>query len=201
MTVDTITHYRIEDGIAVITTNYPPVNALSHAVMSGMAAGLERAYADADVKGIVIACAGRTFHAGADITAMGKPREWPELRDLQSIVERAPKPVVAAIHGTTLGGGLELALVAHARVAAEATRVGLPEVKLGIVPGAGGTQRLTHIAGPELALDLVTSGRQIGAAEALKAGLVDAVVPDGDLRARRVAGEGSGGARQPANCR
>ena len=186
MTVDTITHYRIEDGIAVITTNYPPVNALSHAVMSGMAAGLERAYADADVKGIVIACAGRTFHAGADITAMGKPREWPELRDLQSIVERAPKPVVAAIHGTTLGGGLELALVAHARVAAEATRVGLPEVKLGIVPGAGGTQRLTHIAGPELALDLVTSGRQIGAAEALKAGLVDAVVPDGDLRARAV---------------
>lgn len=186
MTADTITHYTIEDGIAVITTDYPPVNALSHAVMSGMAAGLERAYADADVNGIVIACAGRTFHAGADITAMGKPREWPELRDLQSIVERAPKPVVAAIHGTTLGGGLELALVAQARVAAETTRVGLPEVKLGIVPGAGGTQRLTHIAGPELALDLVTSGQQIGAAEALKAGLVDAVAPDGELRARAV---------------
>ena len=192
MTVDTITKnkvtdYSVEDGIAVITTDYPPVNALSHAVMSGMAAGLERAYADAGVRGIVIACVGRTFHAGADITAMGKPREWPELRDLQAIVERSPKPMVAAIHGTTLGGGLELALVAHARVAAETTRVGLPEVKLGIVPGAGGTQRLTHIAGPELALDLVTSGRQMGAYEALKAGLVDAVVADGELRARAVA--------------
>ena len=192
MTVDTITKnkvtdYSVEDGIAVITTDYPPVNALSHAVMSGMAAGLERAYADAGVRGIVIACVGRTFHAGADITAMGKPREWPELRDLQGVVERSPKPVVAAIHGTTLGGGLELALVAHARVAAETTRVGLPEVKLGIVPGAGGTQRLTHIAGPELALDLVTSGRQMGAYEALKAGLVDAVVADGELRARAVA--------------
>ncbi|CAD7337940.1 Fatty acid oxidation complex subunit alpha [Sphingobium sp. S6] len=186
MTVDMITDYMIEDGVAVITTDYPPVNALSHAVMSGMVSALERVYADDDVRAIVIACAGRTFHAGADITAMGKPREWPELRDLQGVVERSPKPVVAAIHGTTLGGGLELALVAHARVAAETTRVGLPEVKLGIVPGAGGTQRLTHIAGPELALDLVTSGRQIGADEALKAGLVDAVVADSELRAQAV---------------
>lgn len=187
MTVDTITDYAIEDGIAVITTDYPPVNALSHAVLNGLAAGLKRAYADPEARGIVIACAGRTFHAGADITEMGKPRAWPELRDVQAIAERAPKPVVAAVHGTTLGGGLELALVAHARVAAEATCVGLPEVKLGIVPGAGGTQRLTRVAGPELALDLITSGRQIGAAEALQAGVVDRVVPDVELRSAAIA--------------
>ncbi|WP_375197566.1 3-hydroxyacyl-CoA dehydrogenase NAD-binding domain-containing protein [Sphingobium sp.] len=182
MTVEAITDYAIEDGIAVITTDYPPVNALSHAVLDGIASGLERAYADPEVRAIVIACAGRTFHAGADITAIGKPRAWPELRDVQAIVERAPKPVVAAVHGTTLGGGLELALVADARVAAETTRIGLPEVKLGIVPGAGGTQRLTRVAGPELALDLITSGRQIGAAEALQARVVDRVVPDRELR-------------------
>lgn len=176
-----IASYEIKDGVAVLTTDNPPVNALSHTVMAGLVAGLERAYVDPDAQAIVIACAGRTFHAGADISAIGKPKAWPELRDVQAVVARSPKPVVTALHGTTLGGGLELALVADARVAAESTTFGLPEVKLGIVPGAGGTQRLARIAGPELALDLITSGRQISAREALAAGLVDAVVDDQSL--------------------
>lgn len=187
MTVDTIVNYAVEGGVAVITSDNPPVNALSHAVMSGLAVSLERAYLDPDVSAIVIACAGRTFHAGADITAMGKPQAWPTLRDVQTVLGRSPKPVVAAIHGTTLGGGLELALVANALMAAESTSLGLPEVKLGIVPGAGGTQRLTRVAGPELALDLVTSGRRMNANEAFEAGVVDAVVPDETLRARAIA--------------
>lgn len=175
----------VADGIAWIVVDNPPVNATSQAVRAGLAAALERAAADAAVSCIVIACAGRTFIAGADIREFGKPPAAPVLPDLLLAIERSPRPVVAAIHGTAMGGGLELAMACHGRVAAATASMALPEVKLGLIPGAGGTQRLPRLVGPLAALDLIATGRTVRAAEALKLGLVD-VVADGDLRAAAV---------------
>ena len=172
--------------IAVLTVNNPPVNALSQHVRQGLHDGLAQAAADPDVQAIVITCAGRTFVAGADITEFGKPPREPGLHAVLDLIEGAPKPVVAAIHGTALGGGLEVTLACHYRVGVKTARFGLPEVKLGILPGAGGTQRLPRVVGVPKALSMIVSGDPIGADEALKAGLIDEIV-DGDLTAAGVA--------------
>ncbi|MEM8662667.1 MAG: 3-hydroxyacyl-CoA dehydrogenase NAD-binding domain-containing protein [Pseudomonadota bacterium] len=168
--------------IGLVAVNNPPVNAASHAVRAGLVAAVEAHDADGDVEVIVIYGEGRTFIAGADIREFGKPPVAPLLTEVCDRIEKVATPVVAAIHGTTLGGGLEVALSAHARVAAEGTTLGFPEVTLGIIPGAGGTQRSPRLAGMETALDLVTSGKRISAAAALSLGLIDSVVPPADPR-------------------
>jgi 3-hydroxyacyl-CoA dehydrogenase len=177
---------RNEGDVAVIAIDNPPVNALSHAMRSALVEALSCARADASVKAIVIVCAGRTFVAGADISEFGKPVRTPTTLDVIAAIEASEKPVVAALHGTPLGGGLEVALACHYRVASPGTRPGLPEIKLGLMPGAGGTQRLPRLVGMDKAMGMILSGDQIAAAEALEAGLVDAVV-EGDLTAAAVA--------------
>ncbi|TKT70741.1 3-hydroxyacyl-CoA dehydrogenase [Afipia massiliensis] len=167
------------DAVAIVTVNSPPVNALSAAVRKGIADGVKSAQADDSVKAIVIACAGRTFIAGADITEFGKPPQSPSLHEVIEVIENSSKPVVAAIHGTALGGGLELALGCHFRVATKDAKLGLPEVKLGLLPGAGGTQRLPRAVGPEMAVTMIVGGNPIGAAEALKNGLIEEII-DGE---------------------
>ena len=167
--------------VAVIVIDYPPVNALSHGVRAGIAENLAAANADKSVKAIVIACAGRTFVAGADITEFGKPPKSPGLSDVIAALEASPKPVVAAIHGTALGGGLELALGCHWRVASPEARWGLPEVKLGLLPGAGGTQRLPRAVGAEAALRVIVSGDHMAASLGLEKGLFATLVT-GDLK-------------------
>ncbi|HYY84385.1 MAG TPA: 3-hydroxyacyl-CoA dehydrogenase NAD-binding domain-containing protein [Beijerinckiaceae bacterium] len=181
-----------EGEVAVITVNSPPVNALSAAVRDGIRQALERATEDTAVKAIVIACAGRTFIAGADIREFGKPPQGIPLPELCEIIENSAKPVVAAIHGTALGGGLEVALACHYRVAVPSAKCGLPEVKLGLIPGAGGTQRLPRIVGVERALEMITSGEHVGAKAAKDIGLVDTLAPEDRLRetAIMVASEG-----------
>jgi 3-hydroxyacyl-CoA dehydrogenase len=172
--------------VAVLTVNNPPVNALSQHVRRGLHDGLKQAAADAGVDAVVITCAGRTFIAGADITEFGKAPTEPGLHTVLDLIESSPKSVVAAIHGTALGGGLEVTLACHYRVGVKAARFGLPEVKLGILPGAGGTQRLPRVVGVPKALQMIVSGDPIGAEEALKVGLIDEIV-DGDLTAAGVA--------------
>lgn len=181
-----VVRYETEGEIAVITVNSPPVNALSHAVRAGIADGVANAVADDAVKAVALVCDGRTFIAGADITEFGKPPKDPGLREVHEDMENCPKPLVAGIHGTALGGGLETALACHYRVAVPTARVGLPEVKLGILPGAGGTQRLPRLTGVEKAIEMICTGDMIGAAEAAEMGVVDAVV-EGDLRAATIA--------------
>jgi 3-hydroxyacyl-CoA dehydrogenase len=171
-----------EGEIAVITVNSPPVNALSAKVRDGLAGAFRQAIADPQAKAIVLVCEGKTFIAGADITEFGKPPQGISLLDLENIIESAPKPVVAAIHGAALGGGLEVALCAHYRVAVPSARCGLPEVNIGLLPGAGGTQRLPRIVGVETALDMVTSGRHVGAKQCADMGLVDELAPEEQLR-------------------
>lgn len=164
------------DEVGIVTVNSPPVNALSAAVRGGILECIKAAIADPAIKGIVLTCAGRTFIAGADITEFGKPPKPPALNDVLAEIENSPKPVVAAIHGTALGGGLEVALACHFRVAVKEAKLGLPEVKLGLLPGAGGTQRLPRAVGPELAVKMIVGGDPIGAAEALKNGLIEEIV-------------------------
>lgn len=164
------------DEVGIVTVNSPPVNALSAAVRGGILECIKAAVADPAIKGIVLTCAGRTFIAGADITEFGKPPKPPALNDVLAEIENSPKPVIAAIHGTALGGGLEVALACHFRVAVKEAKLGLPEVKLGLLPGAGGTQRLPRAVGPELAVKMIVGGDPIGAAEALKNGLIEEIV-------------------------
>jgi 3-hydroxyacyl-CoA dehydrogenase len=186
---------RRDGEIAIITADNPPVNALKHEVRAGLVEGLRQIHDDAGIKAVVIACAGRTFFAGADITEFGKPPQAPGLGEVIAAIEAMPKPMVAALHGTALGGGFELALACHFRVAVPSARVGLPEVKLGLLPGAGGTQRLPRLIGPEKALKMIVSGDPIEAREALAAGILEEIV-EGDLTAgtiafaRRVVAEG-----------
>ena len=172
--------------VAVLTVTNPPVNALSQHVRQGLRDGVSQAIADSAVGALVIVCAGRTFIAGADITEFGKPPAAPGLHEVLDLIENSPKPVVAAVHGTALGGGLEVTLACHYRVGVKDARFGLPEVKLGLLPGAGGTQRLPRVVGVEKGLSMMVSGDPIRADEALKAGLVDEIV-DGDLTAAGVA--------------
>ncbi|MGF6313454.1 3-hydroxyacyl-CoA dehydrogenase [Bradyrhizobium sp. i1.8.4] len=164
------------DVVAVVTVNNPPVNALSVAVEDGIMECVNAAIADPEVKGVLLTCAGRTFIAGADITEFGKPRKPSAWDDLLAALEQSPKPIVAAIHGTAFGGGLELALACHFRVATKDANLGMPEVKLGLLPGGGGTQRLPRAVGPELAVKMIVGGDPISAAEALQSGLIDEVV-------------------------
>ncbi len=166
---------RLIGDVAVVTIDNPPVNALSFRVRHPLMQRLETLRDEAHVRAIVLACAGRTFVAGADITEFGKPMQRPNLRDLVALLEAMGKPTVAAIHGTALGGGLELAMGCSFRVAARDARLGLPEVKLGLLPGAGGTIRLPALIGATKALTMIVSGSMIGAAEAQTLGLVDAV--------------------------
>lgn len=173
-------NYTLTDNIGVITVDNPPVNALSHAVRQGIIDALDAADKDSS-EAVLIICDGRTFFAGADISEFGKPPQDPWLPDVVDRIESTAKPVVAAIHGTALGGGFEVALAAHYRCAVDSARVGLPEVKLGLLPGAGGTQRTPRLAGVEAALDLMTSGVPISASRALEIGLVDKII-EGDLR-------------------
>lgn len=181
------------DAIAIVTINNPPVNALSAAVRRGIFESIKAAAADPQVQAIVLTCAGRTFIAGADITEFGKPPQSPGLGEVIAEMENCPKPIVAAIHGTALGGGLEVALGAHFRVAVKEARLGLPEVKLGLLPGAGGTQRLPRAVGPELAVKMIVTGEPIGTAEALKNGLIEEIVEGpaagGEAFARKVLAE------------
>lgn len=172
--------------IAIVTLDNPPVNALSHRLRAPLMEALEKLRDDASVSAIVLSCAGRTFVAGADITEFGKPIQHPVLGEIIAVLEQIAKPTVAAIHGTALGGGLELALGCHFRVALRDARLGLPEVKLGLLPGAGGTVRLPYLLGPQKALKIIVSGAPVNAQTALEGGLVDAVY-DGDLVARAVA--------------
>ena len=185
--INQVTDFSKEGEIGVITLNSPPVNALSAAVRDGLHQGFQAAIADPDVKAIVLICEGRTFIAGADISEFGGASKGASLFEVQAMMEDSPKPVVAAIHGTALGGGLEVALCAHYRVAVPSARCGLPEVNLGLLPGAGGTQRLPRIAGVEKALDMVTSGQHVPAKECLAMGLVDELVEEGKLKEGAIA--------------
>jgi 3-hydroxyacyl-CoA dehydrogenase len=185
---------RRDGAIAIVTADNPPVNALKHEVRAGLVEALSRIRDEGTVQAVVIGCAGRTFFAGADITEFGKPPQAPSLAEVIAAIEAMPKPVVASLHGTALGGGFELALACHFRVAAATARVGLPEVKLGLLPGAGGTQRLPRLIGPEKALKMIVTGDPVGSAEALADGIVDEIA-QGDLTeaatafARRVVAE------------
>jgi len=170
-----------QDQIAVITIDSPPVNALSQAVRSGLVECVDEAASNKDTLAIVLICAGRTFIAGADISEFGKPPLEPYLPDVLDTLDACPIPIIAALHGTALGGGLETALACRYRIALENSRVGLPEVNLGLIPGAGGTQRLPRIAGLENALDMITSGRHVSAGEALKMGVIDEICGMDDL--------------------
>jgi 3-hydroxyacyl-CoA dehydrogenase len=176
--VSNMADLTVEDGVAVLTINNPPVNALSGGVRAGLTEGVAQASADDSVSSIVLICDGRTFIAGADITEFGGKPTGPSLHDALTAMENCSKPIVAAIHGTALGGGLETALVCHYRVADAKARFGLPEVNLGLLPGAGGTQRLPRVVGVEKALAMVTSGVPIGSEEALASGLISEIVED-----------------------
>ncbi len=167
-------------AVAVITINSPPVNALSANVRDGLDGAMKAIAANAGIKAVVLVCAGRTFIAGADISEFGKPASGAPLHHVLDAIEGAAVPVIAAIHGTALGGGLEVALTCHYRVSDARAKFGLPEVKLGLLPGAGGTQRLPRVVGAEKALGMVTSGTPIGADEALASGLIEAII-EGDL--------------------
>lgn len=193
--------YRLDGEVAVLAVRNPPVNALSQAVRAGLWAAMDRA--EGEARAVVILGDGRTFIAGADISEFGKPLRDPSLPDLCDRIEASPLPVVAALHGTALGGGLEVALAAHYRVAVPSAKVGLPEVSLGILPGAGGTQRTPRLVGAEAALRLITTGRHIPAAEALSLGLLDRVEegePEalGVAYARELLAEGEGPRRTSA---
>jgi enoyl-CoA hydratase len=183
-----LVHYEVRDRVAVLTIDNPPVNALGPGVWEAVAAAVARASADPGADAAVLIGAGATFVAGADINAFKLLRTREDSMDrsagnhaLLSALEDAPKPLVAAIHGNALGGGLELAMACHYRVAAKDARVGQPEVNLGIIPGAGGTQRLPRIVGLGRAKEMILTGARWDAARALSVGLVSAVVPQADL--------------------
>jgi 3-hydroxyacyl-CoA dehydrogenase len=171
-----------EGAIAVITVDNPPVNALSHAVREGVVREVRSAQEDDTVRAIVLICAGRTFMAGADIREFGQPVKDPWLPKMLEVIDQCPRLTVAAVHGTALGGGLETALACNYRIADAHAKVGLPEVLLGLLPGAGGTQRLPRLAGAQKALDMMLNGKPIGAADALACGIVDRIT-EGELLA------------------
>jgi 3-hydroxyacyl-CoA dehydrogenase len=180
--INDVATLAVEGEVAILTLNSPPVNALSASVRDGLALGVAQAMGNPAVKAVVLICEGKTFIAGADISEFGKPAKGTSLFDALNAIEGASIPVVAAIHGTALGGGLEVALTCHYRVAVPSAKCGLPEVKLGLLPGAGGTQRLPRIVGVEKALEMVTSGEHVGAKLCAEMGLVDALVDEGKLR-------------------
>ena len=178
---------ELHDDVLVVISDNPPVNALGQAVRQGLKDAIETALDDDRVKAVVIRCDGRTFFAGADITEFGKPPQGPNLPETLDAMEASDKPVVAAIHGTALGGGCEVALACHYRVAVPSAKIGLPEVKLGLIPGAAGTQRLPRLVGAEAALPMVAIGNPIAAKKAQSIGLIDALVGEDSLEADAIA--------------
>ncbi|MGE4306301.1 MAG: enoyl-CoA hydratase-related protein [Novosphingobium sp.] len=176
-----VSEFTTHGNIGVISIDSPPVNALGLPVRMAIRRGFEKFEVDPLVEAIVLICRGRTFFAGADIKEFGKPPASPTLHEVHEIIENCDKPTIAAIHGTALGGGLETALVCNYRIADPDAKLGLPEVKLGLIPGAGGTQRLTRIVGPSAALEMMLSGEPLNAAAAMRTGLVDAVSAQGSL--------------------
>ncbi|RMF15792.1 MAG: 3-hydroxyacyl-CoA dehydrogenase, partial [Alphaproteobacteria bacterium] len=192
-----VVDFEQRGDIAVLWVDHPPVNALSQAVREGLVEGIARAEADEATKAVVIAARGRTFMAGADIREFGKPPQPPFLPDVVERIEASPKPVVAAIHGTALGGGLEIAMGCHYRVARRDARLGLPEVTLGLIPGAEGTQRLPRLVGVPAALEMIVTGQPVAAPKALEMGLVDRLgdedhVADAVTFAQELIAEGRG---------
>jgi 3-hydroxyacyl-CoA dehydrogenase len=193
----TLVGYAVQAEIAIVTLDSPPVNALGRAVRKGLLEALDRALGDSAVKAIVLTGAGKHFSAGADINEFGEAAEPPHLPDVVAAIEACSKPVIAALRGSALGGGLELALSAHGRVGAPSTRVGFPEVSLGLLPGAGGTQRLPRLVGVETALEMITSGTPVSADSAHQIGILDALTSEVTLlddalaMARQVAADGS----------
>ena len=182
----TLVRYAVADGIGIITIDNPPVNALGPGVRDGIIAALKQGEANPNVKAMVMIGAGRSFIAGADIRQFGKPRPTPQQRAYE-LMDAASKPVVAAIHGYALGGGLEHALACHYRIAVESAKVGLPEVLIGILPGGGGTQRLPRLVGAKKAMELIISGRHVPAPEAKALGIIDEIVGGSDLPAEAIA--------------
>lgn len=174
-------------AIAFLTIDNPPINALGVSMRTLLYAALTASLDDPEISAIVLLCAGRTFVAGADVSEFGTPKRFqaPMLVDLCELADSAKKPIVAAMHGMALGGGLELAMACHLKVACRDTKLGLPEVKLGLIPGSGGTVRLPRLVGAERALSMICSGDPISAEEAKASGLVD-MVADGDLRAAAI---------------
>lgn len=199
--INDVTTLRRYGSVAVIAVNSPPVNALGAAVRSGISTALCLAIADDAVRNVVLLCEGRTFFAGADIREIGKPMVEPNLRQLQVQIEQSPKLVIAAMHGSALGGGLELAMAAHFRVALASTKLGLPEVKLGLLPGAGGTQRLPRLIGVLPAIEMMTGGVPINAFEARASGLIDTMFEGDDLEEQAAAFADDLGDAQPAERR
>ena len=185
--INSVADLTLEGEVAVLTIDSAPVNALSAKVREGIRDGVARAAADPAAKAIVLICAGRTFIAGADISEFGKPFTGVSLPDAQAAIENCAKPVIAAIHGTALGGGLEVALVCHYRVAVPSAKLGLPEIKLGLIPGAGGTQRLPRLIGPEAAAEAILSGTPFSAKQARAWGVLDELVEEGKLREGAIA--------------
>jgi 3-hydroxyacyl-CoA dehydrogenase len=185
--INEVAELDITGGVALLTIDSPPVNALSLPVRAGLIAGLKQAQADPSVTAIVILCDGRTFFAGADITEFGKPFVSPDLLDVVQDIEASIHPVIAAMHGTALGGGLETALACDYRIAVKSTKLGLPEVSLGLLPGAGGTQRLPRLIGVAHALEMIAFGRPVSAQQALALGLIDAILPGISLRDEAIA--------------
>ncbi len=179
--INDVTNFETDSNIAILTLNSPPVNALSAQVREGLHEGIKKAKNDKSVEAIVLICKGRTFIAGADITEFGKEPQGPSLFEALDMIENSNKPVIAAIHGTALGGGLEVALTCHYRIAIPSAKCGLPEVQLGLLPGAGGTQRLPRVVGVEKALQMVTSGQHVSAKECLEMGLVDELASEEKL--------------------
>jgi 3-hydroxyacyl-CoA dehydrogenase len=179
---------RRHGDVLIVSCNNPPVNALGAALRQGLVQAIEEAEAADDVKAVVIACEGQTFFAGADVSEFGTPKAFqqPMLPNVVDAIENCSKPVVAAIHGTALGGGLEVALGCHYRVAVPSAKLGTPEVKLGLLPGAGGTQRLPRVAGVAKALEMCATGTPIGAKQAFECGLVDRLI-EGELVPHAVA--------------
>ena len=180
--INDVTTIEKDGNISIITLNSPPVNALSAPVREGLHKGITEARNDGESKAIIIICEGRTFIAGADISEFGQEPKGPSLFEVQEFIEDSNKPVIAAIHGTALGGGLEVALTCHYRIAVPSAKCGLPEVNLGLLPGAGGTQRLPRVVGVEKALQMVTSGQHVPAKQCLEMGLVDEIAKEDELR-------------------
>lgn len=199
MADDLVKTERRDDGVAVVTLDHPPLNALSGALLDALAETAERLAEDPLVKVVVVTGAGqRAFAAGADVSEFGGPGEAREVaarfHAATTALEKIPRPVIAAVNGFALGGGLEVAMACDLRVAADGAKVGQPEILLGIIPGGGGTQRLPQLVGPARAKEIIWSGRQLDAAEALEIGLVDRVAPDALKAALEWASELASGA-------
>jgi 3-hydroxyacyl-CoA dehydrogenase len=187
MKINQVTDLMVEAEIAVVTLDNPPVNALSAAARDGIYEGIGKAIDNPVVKAIVLMCAGPTFVAGGDIAALGTSQSGAPTREISRLIESSPEPVITAMHGSALGGGLEISLATHWRIATPSARCGLPEVKLGILPGAGGTQRLPRLIGVRNALEMIVFGEDVSALEALEMGIIDELVDEDDLRGGAIA--------------